>query len=161
MIEEPARVLSCDRGEALVQTEQRTACGGCNARAGCGTSLLAQVFGHKPARLRVANPIAAEPGDRVIVGLSERGLLRASMLLYVLPLMGLLLGALGGELLVQRLGLGGGEALSILAGLLGLAAGLGLARNFSRSGRTNELTRAVILRRASEPGPSVALPQRR
>ena len=161
MIEQPARVLSRDRGEALVQTERGSACGGCNARAGCGTSLLAQVFGHKPARLRVANPIAAEPGERVIVGLSERGLVRASVLLYVLPLLGLLLGALAGELAVQRLGLGGGETLSILAGLLGLTAGLGLARNFSRSARTNELTRAVILRRAAEPGPSVALPQRR
>ena len=92
MIEQPARVLSRDRGEALVQTERGSAGGGCNARAGCGTSLLAQVFGHKPARLRVANPIAAEPGERVIVGLSERGLVRASVLLYVLPLLGLLLG---------------------------------------------------------------------
>lgn len=161
MIEERALVLSCDRGEALVQTEQRSACSGCGARTGCGTSLLARVFGHKPARLRVANPIAAEPGERVIVGLSERGLVRASMLLYVLPLAGMLLGALGGELMVHRLGLGGGEALSILGGLLGLISGLGLARNFSRSERTNELTRAVILRRAAEPGLSVALPQRR
>ena len=161
MIEEPARVLSCDCGEALVQTEQRSACGGCSARAGCGTSLLAQVFGHKPARLHVANPIAAKPGERVIVGLSERGLVRASALLYLLPLAGMLLGALGGELSVQRLGLGGGESMSILGGVLGLTSGLGLARNFSRSARTNELTRAVILRRADEPGLPVALPQRR
>lgn len=160
MIEELARVLSCDGSAALVETERRSACGGCGVRTGCGTSLLAQVFGHKPAHLRVANPVSAQPGDRVVVGISERGLVRASLLLYLVPLLGLLLGAVGGELLVQRLDLGGGETLSVVGGMLGLAVGLRLARNFSDSPGTNQLTRAVILRRAAEPGLAVHLSER-
>lgn len=157
MIEEPARVVDCDGAAALVETEPQTACGACSARSGCGTSLLASVFGRKPARLRVANRLGARPGDQVIIGISERGLVRVSLLLYALPLMGLLLGAVGGERLVQRWGLGGGEALSIIGGLFGLAAGLAAARNFSRTKRTNQLTRAVMLRRVGEPTVSVSL----
>ena len=127
MIEEQARVVSVDDGFADVAIGRRSSCGSCEARSGCGTSLLASVFPRRQLRLRLANAIGALPGDLVVVGLDEGHLQRGSLLLYAVPLAGLLLGATGGEVLLTRLG-GTQELGGILGGLLGLIIALGYVR---------------------------------
>ena len=83
MIEETATVVSCEGDLAEVKTERPTACGSCTARQGCGTALLARVLGNREPILRVANPIHAQPGERVVIGVPESGLVLASLLLYL------------------------------------------------------------------------------
>ncbi|MEW7977398.1 MAG: SoxR reducing system RseC family protein [Candidatus Sedimenticola endophacoides] len=148
MIEQFATVVATEGTTALVEARRQSACGGCEASAGCATAVLAGLFGNRPARIRVNNPIHAHAGDRVVVGLDESALPRASFLLYILPLIALFGGGLLSEWLAARLALTVTEPLAILGGLLGLSAGLLLVRR--RAGRTarGNRFRAVILRRA-------------
>ncbi len=90
MIEEKAIVLSSADGVAQVETRRAATCGGCSAQAGCGAAMLSKVFGSKRTRLRVLNPVDAKPGDSVVVGFDEKMLVKASLTLYMLPLLSLI-----------------------------------------------------------------------
>jgi sigma-E factor negative regulatory protein RseC len=149
VIEETGLVVAVDGELAEVETQRTSACGGCAAKGGCGTSVLAQVFGARPSRVRVHNRIKALPGERVVVGLPEGAFLRAAFALYAVPLLGLFGGALGGEWLAQRAAAATTEPGAVLGGLLGLMAGLLWLRRFSRRADADSPYRAVILRRAA------------
>ncbi|PVV27727.1 MAG: peptide ABC transporter substrate-binding protein, partial [gamma proteobacterium symbiont of Ctena orbiculata] len=86
MIEEPATVISVDDGYAVVETQQRAACGTCASASSCSTSVLSGLFKRRHNRLRVSNPIHAKPGARVIIGVEENVFLKISFLVYLLPL---------------------------------------------------------------------------
>lgn len=152
MIEATARVIACEGDLAQVQAERQSTCGGCTARSGCGTSLLDRVFGRKAVLMVARNPLQAQPGERVVVGVKEKGLVQASLMLYALPLLSLILFAVVGQLAADRLLHIAGELPSILAGLLGLIAGLALARRRCISPNDRDVYRVVILRRADEIG---------
>lgn len=127
VIEETARVASIDGDTVEVVTERRSACGSCAAQKGCGTSLLAAWFPQRQLRFRVHNAVGARVGDRVVVGLDEAYLQRGALLLYAVPLAGLLLGSIAGDFV---LGAGGlhPEPGAIGGGLLGLFAALRFVR---------------------------------
>ena len=143
MIEETATVVAVHGDYAEVETERRSSCGGCEARHGCGTSLLAKVFGAKRSRMQAMNAVAAQPGERVVIGLAENALLKISLASYLVPLLGLLVGAMAGEALAA----GQTEAYSMLGGLAGLGAGLGWLYRFARRSRGHAAYQAVVLRR--------------
>lgn len=127
MIEETARVASVDGDAVEVVTERRSACGSCAAQKGCGTSLLAAWFPQRQLRFRVHNGLGARVGDQVVVGLDESYLQRGALLLYAVPLAGLLLGAVAGDLAFGALGLNP-EPGAIGGGLLGLFGALRFVR---------------------------------
>ncbi len=147
-VEETARVVAVEGRWAWVEAERQSACGQCAARAGCGTAALGKVLGRKVNRVRALNPIGARPGERVAVGVRGTFLVRASVLLYGLPLLAML--AL--PLAVSALW-GVGEGGQILAALAGLAWGLLWVRRRSR--RQDAAWQAVILRRLDGPESSV------
>lgn len=132
MIEEQATVTAVHGALAEVVTLRRSACGSCNAKGGCGTSLLATWFPQRTLRFRLANVIGANPGDTVLLGLDEGFLQRGSLLLYGLPLVGLLLGAVGGEWVFKTQGYPP-ELGAVSSGLLGLIAALMAVRHFSQN----------------------------
>ncbi|NCA71112.1 MAG: Fis family transcriptional regulator [Sphingobacteriia bacterium] len=131
MIEASGRVTAIDGRFAEVQTERRSPCGGCAARGGCGTSLLERVFSRVPPRVRAVNRIGARIGDPVVIGVSERGLLTAALAVYLVPILALILGALGGDLLAARFAGAGGDLAGLLGGLIGFALALSWLRRFS------------------------------
>ena len=138
MIEQIATVVAVHDGDAEVVTTRQTACNSCSAKRGCGTSLLSTWFPQRQLRFRLRNPIGAAPGDTVVVGLDESTMQVASMSLYGLPVVGLLLGAVVGEILAPKLLLHP-ELGAILGGLCGLIGALALVRqassNKAESGR--------------------------
>lgn len=161
MIEAAGIVREVDDGRALVEVQRRTACGGCASQGGCGTSVIAAWFGRRPSRLWVRAATPVRVGEPVVIGLPEATLLHASLLMYLLPVLGLVGGATVGSLLT---GTGAGSDLpGIAGGVLGLLAGLGASR-----ARATDLTgrpgaEAAILRREravdaadlfKEPGPA-------
>ena len=130
MIEEQARVVRVEGNIAEIVIEKQSACGSCSAKAGCGTSLLSTWFGRRQLRLNLDNVIAAKPGDTVVLGMDEASLQRGSLLLYALPLAGLLVGAIAGErgfiYLEWPAELG-----AVLFGLLGVFTALNFVRQYS------------------------------
>jgi len=157
MIEEQARVVRV-RGEmAEIDTERRAACSSCAAKGGCGTSLLATWFPQRRLTFELRNDIGAKVGDSVVVGLDEGLLQRGSLLLYALPLAGLLLGALLGERLFLGLGLAM-ELGAVLVGLLGLTGALLFVRRTTQHpqrGAQQGVRLLRVARRSTGIGPGV------
>lgn len=116
MIEEIATVIKTEGEMMSVEIQRQSSCGACSVKSGCGTNLIASLFGKRRALLSLPNTIHARPGDRVVLGIRENDLVAGSIRLYLLPLAGLLLGALAGHLLA------GTELFAIAGGLLGMFA---------------------------------------
>jgi sigma-E factor negative regulatory protein RseC len=145
VVEGLARVVALDGKMAVLEPEQSSACGGCHAAAVCGTK-----SGHgrrlMARRFSVANDQRLAVGERVVVGIDEQSLVRASMTAYALPLLTMLGAGMTAQALV------GSDGISAAATLGGLAVGLLLAR--LRAGRLSargELT-PRFLRRSRGPG---------
>ena len=151
MIEESGRVVRTAGESAWVQTERRSSCGSCSARKACGTGALDGLFGARVHEVEVLNPIGAQPGEEVVVGISESLLVRGSAAVYLVPLLSLAAGALLAEGLAPQLGWAGSDVPAIFGGLAGLAAGLLWLRWRNRRWSGSTAHMAVILRRNSKP----------
>jgi len=99
MLETEAQVVSCQGGEAMVRPAPHSPCGQCDPQHGCRSLSLARMFVLREPLFRVRNPSAAGVGDKVIVAVHERALLVSTGLLYCLPLLALLAGAVLGRVL--------------------------------------------------------------
>lgn len=157
MITETGRVVAVNGDQVWVQTIRQSACQSCSARQGCGQRVLAGASGGKANQVLVANTLGAKVGDEVTVAIAESALLSASLLVYALPLLLFVVGALAGQQwlpMVDAGGLGGagglgdvgdlGDAGAVVGSLLGLGAGFLAARRLTRRagvGYTPELVR--------------------
>lgn len=150
MIEESGTVIARVGGQVWVRTIRRSTCGQCQARHGCGQGALASLSDGRANQLRMVNAINADVGDTVIVGIGERQLLMASALVYGMPLLGLLLGALAGGWV------GPGQDLSTL---IGGALGAGLSFAGVRALTTHRLAPALspVLLRSQDSGQRIPL----
>ncbi|HDP89981.1 MAG TPA: Fis family transcriptional regulator [Thioalkalivibrio sp.] len=147
MIEESARVVRLEDGYAWVETQRKSACGQCSASKGCGTSVLDKVLGRRRSVVRVLNPVGAELGDEVVIGLGEGAFVRGSLAVYALPLVTLLAGAMLGQWLGQA------DVAAVLGGLAGLAAGFAWVWLFTRRIAGDSRYQPVILRRVPTLAP--------
>ena len=141
MIEESGTVVALDGDHVWVQTIRQSTCGSCSARKGCGQGALARMTDGRSNQVRVRNACGASVGDQVVLGIEESQLLRASLLVYALPLLALLTGALAGG------GLGSGEDLPAIAGgAFGLAAGFLLLKVVSAGKGKSDQLQPLLLR---------------
>jgi sigma-E factor negative regulatory protein RseC len=107
MICEAGRVVSIENDWVWVETHQTTACKSCSAKAGCGQSLINSVFSGKRHYVKVAaNGIKDKVHlhDEVEIAIPENVMLRGSFLLYLLPLAGLIAGAIMGQHFISAQG---------------------------------------------------------
>ncbi|MCX7092268.1 MAG: SoxR reducing system RseC family protein [Methylobacter sp.] len=91
MIEELAVVVKIENHQVWVESGANSACGGCLQKASCTTNALGSVL--KKKSVPVDSDIQLKTGDQVMVAIDENLLLRASLLLYLLPLIALFTGA--------------------------------------------------------------------
>lgn len=139
IVEEGIVVGPVTDGRVRVETLRRSACGSCEVRSGCGTAAIGKVTG---ARRNVVTALAAtdyRSGDRVELGLAEGALLAGSALLYLVPLAGLLIGAVAAAPF--------GETVSAAGGLGGLLFALWRTRLRARRIAHDPRFQPVILRR--------------
>jgi len=89
MIEERAKVVSVNDNQILVSASRTSACAQCAAKDNCGQSAVSQWAASKMIDIAVNNPsqIALVAGDDVIVGINEQSFIKASLLLYFVPLL--------------------------------------------------------------------------
>lgn len=119
---EVAEVISLDHDFALVVPLQQAGCGSCQAQTTCGTGILAKALGNKRQQIRLENSINAVVGDKVVVVVPERGLLIASSLIYLFPLITFFTIAL----IFNVFGLS--ESFQVIGGIAGLMSGFALAQ---------------------------------
>jgi sigma-E factor negative regulatory protein RseC len=135
MIEEVATVTWSGQGLARVEAARNSACAQCSSRSNCSQGVLSQWSRGRSVEIEVLNPdnLPLAPGQQVLIGLDEGGLMRASLLLYLVPLLLLVAGALVASML------GAGEAIQMLTAALMLLVGFVAVRFLTRN--TAELSR--------------------
>ncbi|MFD1216272.1 MULTISPECIES: SoxR reducing system RseC family protein [Microbulbifer] len=103
MIEERGRVVAIESDAVWVETVQRSGCHGCAAKSGCGTGLLGD-FWSKASQVRVPASQSQVDDvtlhDTVVIGIHENTLAVSALVVYLLPLLALVGGAMVGESLV-------------------------------------------------------------
>lgn len=92
MIEERAVIIGLSDEASLgiptasLEIERRTACGLCGQTRGCGNQVWGKLLGHESAVFKAENTIQAMVGQRVIVAIDEQALVKAALMLYLIPL---------------------------------------------------------------------------
>ncbi|MCX7086945.1 MAG: SoxR reducing system RseC family protein [Methylococcales bacterium] len=100
MIEALAIVVKIENHHVWVEAGSNNACSGCVQKASCSTNVLGNAL--KKKSLPVDSVIKLNAGDQVIVAIDENLLLRASLLLYIVPLLALFTGVGIAEWLVNN-----------------------------------------------------------
>lgn len=144
MLEEQGVVVAVGNDAVWVETRRGSACGHCAGNASCETGVLAGLFKARPQRFKIATRHNVAIGDVVRIGLAEQALVRSSMLVYLLPLFGLFLAAMGYENLAGGL-LPAGEGYTALAGIIGLTAGLWSVKRLQARLTQNTAYQPVLL----------------
>jgi sigma-E factor negative regulatory protein RseC len=125
MLETRAVIVQIEGRHAFVQASQANGCEQCSGK-GCGAGKLSQLFCSKPRQFQVDNSINAGIGDEVIVSVAEGSVLRGISVVYLLPLLLLVMGAMLGNSWVGQAGQQDGYA--AVGAILGLAAGFVIAK---------------------------------
>jgi sigma-E factor negative regulatory protein RseC len=152
MIEETALVVGIEQDVAMLEIVRRNPCGLCGQTRGCGTSAFGRLLGHRNNVFKATNPLNAQVGDQVVVGVDEKALLSSSLLVYGVPLSMLVAGALLGTLLAPE----GGDVWPLIGAVLGLAAGLLWLKGHAMGRGMDARYRPVILR-AAEPNSQIRI----
>jgi len=126
MLTESARVIRRDGDRVELELQRVSACDNCELGQGCGTGALGRLLGRRSRPLVIETDQDCHAGDRVMLALPESALVRASLLLYGLPLLGLLLGGLVAMLFALA------EWLVVAAAGLGLFAGCKVAAHAAK-----------------------------
>ena len=109
MIEEIGVICAIEHDNSqqvvLVETQIKSTCGSCEAQSNCGTGAIAKVFASKRETLRFRLNELVEVGQKVSLGIPEENLLKASAMVYCLPLFALVLSAVIGQSILPLVGL--------------------------------------------------------
>lgn len=93
MINETGTIIELKAADvALVLCQKNSACAHCSAEGVCNPGDTGQA-----RSVQAYNPIGARVGDQVRLSVSTRSFLRSSFLLYIVPLIALIIGAVVGQ----------------------------------------------------------------
>lgn len=143
MLEEQAIVVEVSSsGDVWVETCRQSACQSCSSKSSCGHSLLSKISRGDSLRLQVKTDKTLQIGDQVILGLEEAAFIRGSALVYLLPLLALIIGALTGDALF-----GQDSLMSFIFAGAGLVTGFAYVRWYSWHHRQDSQYQPVVLRK--------------
>lgn len=98
MMTETGRVVAVESDAIWVETIRQSTCGSCSAQKGCGHGLINSISDGNRSLIRVMAgklPLdACAVDDQVRFSIPEEVILRGSMVVYIMPLVCMLLGAL-------------------------------------------------------------------
>jgi len=155
MLKEIATVVKAVDQDLWVRTDSQSGCNGCAASKGCGISLIDKIFSNKPALLHVKNvhvknDAFAQVGDKVVVGVEENAFLKASLLVYFLPLVFMIGFALLGHFIYLpatpvNATFGDNNGVVILFSFMGLLTGFICVTAISKKLSNNDQYRTILL----------------
>lgn len=112
MIEEQGVVIDIKGNTAFVKTEKGTSCESCVARETCHGAI-----GTNEVVIEAENRANAKFGDRVVIMVGTATLLKASFILYLGPVAGLIIGVILGQIIVKQFNVNLNQ--DLLSGILG------------------------------------------
>lgn len=115
-----------ENGFASVRATGGEGCGSCACRGACQA-----IGGGTERKLTAVNQAGATVGDHVLIRIGSGSVLKASFLVYLLPILALLVGSfIGQKYSAQIWSTGNPETVSVLTGLFGLGASFAVIRLF-------------------------------
>jgi sigma-E factor negative regulatory protein RseC len=144
MVEGIAHVVAIEGGTVWLEPEQTSSCGSCASSSACGAKGIGTTANRLEARrFSLENQAGLAIGERVVVGISENSLIKASLTAYAIPLATALIAGTLAQWAAGR------DGITMAAMVSGLLLGLGLARlHASRLSARGELA-PRFLRRAN------------
>jgi len=133
VIEERALVLSVQGNLARVKTQRQSACNACELQSSCGQSLISKMASGHGIEMSVENRLSAQSGDVVLLAIPEEGLMKASVIMFLIPLLAMVVFALVAKSFFVL-----SDPWVALVGLVGLLVGFLWARIFSRRFQSDE-----------------------
>ena len=129
-------VISTHGTRAQVMTNRRGPCADCAEEGACALTIGGQPA-TTPDLVEANNPIRARPGDTVELDLVGHTELRVSLLVWIVPLVGLIAGAIAGAALHDTLSLGQDPA-AMLGATLGIFGAYALLMAIDRRSKHDQ-----------------------
>lgn len=104
MIEEIATVVAVEGDNVQVESQVKSTCSSCQQVDTCGSGQISKALPHKKLKVTLPNHKNFQVGDQVVIGIPQEQLLSSAWQVYGLPLFGLIVFALIGNVLTQSLG---------------------------------------------------------
>lgn len=150
MVEQEAKVITVEGDQLVLEAETTSSCQACEVKSGCGTSVLSKWVGRKFTHFQAKNTVDAHVGDQVVVGLSEAALVRGSVSIYLLPLLGMIIAAVIADVLLSQDAIAR-DLFITLSAFAGFGAALGLCRAYLAKERLRQELTPVVLRKIIKP----------
>lgn len=143
LVEGIARVVAINGSVAWLEPEQTGSCGGCASAATCGSKGIGTLASRLEARrFPLADSAGLRVGERVVVGVREDALVKASMTVYAIPLVATFTAGALAQSIAHS------DGVTVASCALGLALGLGVARIVARHLAARGEIAPRLLRRA-------------
>lgn len=136
-----AKVVALDGSVAWLEAEQIAGCGNCASPQSCAATNMGRGLNRLMRRFPLTNHPGLKIGDRVIVGVCETALIKASLMMYALPLAIMFVAGFIAQWSF------GSEGATIASSAAGLLLGFGIAHLWS--GRLSAAMSPRFLRRAA------------
>ena len=116
MSTEQGIVEKIENGFAWVRAQRKSACGTCANKAHCSS-----IDGGKQVMVKAKNALNAQKGDSVEFHLNSAFLLKCTFVIYIVPVLGLITGAISAAPIAKLIGMSHSFALVLLtvSGFLG------------------------------------------
>ncbi|EHT4943017.1 SoxR reducing system RseC family protein [Vibrio vulnificus] len=145
------QVTPNDHGfEVALSCEQQTSCSSCSSQKSCGTGVVSKAFGNKSLLWHLETQRRLHVGQVVEIGIPEQSLLQSAMLVYLLPIVAMLLGALFGHLVLSPW-LEMGEGAVVLTSMLFAFIGILLAKKRAQPLEQKSAAQVELMRVFGEP----------
>jgi len=120
--------------QAIVHTQSQLACSSCQQVDSCGNGIIEKYFSGKVFSIQLSNHINAKVGDQVEIQVAKSSVTKASVIVYLLPLVGLISFALMASFFFQD------EKTIIFIALLGLILSLFVTKFYNSRMFNSELS---------------------
>lgn len=130
--------------------EQKTSCSSCSSQKSCGTGIVSKAVGNKSLHWSLTTNKPVKEGQVVEIGLPEKSLLQSAVVVYIVPLLMLVFGALLSHWwLAPAFGLG--EGVVILCSAIFTVAGIFIAKRLAANLEQQSSHQVTLLRVLGEP----------
>ena len=151
MITTLATIVSTQDHTITVHCQQQSTCGSCASKSSCGSGIVENSLPKHIHEVVLKTPQAQQLtiGQWVEIGLSERSMIHSALLMYMIPLLGLLIGCVVGAVFFGDTN--GHESGIIACSVLFSGLGFGISRYFARRLEQNSDYHPSLLRILGEP----------
>ena len=147
MLIETGIVIAVDKDRVWVETQTKTSCSSCQVNKTCGTGIVSKTFSRKFFLTPLKNHLNANINDTVEVGIPEDLIIKASFMLYLLPLACMMICLIIGQALFSD----SNEVFSIISALIGLLLGFFITHKYDKKSSQNNELSPVLLRVVKKP----------